>query len=30
MKRFEANFRAGKLELPRSVDGFAFRNLPLR
>jgi len=29
MKRFETNIKAGKLELPRSVDGFAFKNLPV-
>jgi hypothetical protein len=30
MKRFEANFRAGRLKLPRSIDGFAFKSLPVR
>ena len=30
MKRFEANIKAGKLKLPRLVDGFAFKNLPVR
>ncbi len=30
MKRFESNIRAGKLKLPLSVDGFAFKNLPVR
>jgi hypothetical protein len=27
MKRFEANLRAGRVKLPRSVDGFAFTTL---
>jgi hypothetical protein len=28
MTRFEANLRAGRVKLPRSVDGFAFETLP--
>jgi hypothetical protein len=28
MKEFEANVRAGRLELPRAVAGFAFTTLP--
>jgi hypothetical protein len=30
MKRFEAHIRAGELKLPRLVDGFTFKNLPVR
>jgi hypothetical protein len=28
MTRFEANLRAGRVKLPRSVDGFTFESLP--
>jgi hypothetical protein len=28
MARFEANLRAGRVKLPRSVAGFAFKTLP--
>ena len=28
MKRFEANLRAGRVKLPRTVEGFAFTTLP--